>query len=451
MFTYIGKEIKEHLFSVRSILIIVMLFIISISKVNEHNQFYYLYKWDHMKNESKNEYEVAYMLHSFYNEKIRFGTTIEDEKIIETYDLLLDTCKEMDLAIQKKDLKTFNEKYLLTQLIRGSGSMREEFLDFEKDFFIDTEDLLVNLSGGYKYEDLEMDTEIDTSLGSKLYNYSKIRKAINIYENNSYHLGRSQIDGFRFLYIYLGEILSTIIIVSIIILFFDNIARDIHNGNIKMSLSMLRSREKYLISKIISSFISIIIIILAVGIVMTFLVGIRFGFASRKEATLYYEGNMSFKPIYNTLDSAIKDPQELVGVDGISSYKYRDDSGVEAMGVRADVNYITMDKTLLISLLYIVGIVTFYVIYINLISSISRNRIINLFIAFVLFLLPSVLSKQLLPSGDYLNISPFSIDNPTRILSGNYNITLMFACIIILVSIIVSFTISNIYFKNKDL
>ena len=88
---------------------------------------------------------------------------------------------------------------------------------------------------------------------------------------------------------------------------------------------------------------------------------------------------------------------------------------------------------------------------ITFVSGLKKNKITNLLIIILFILLPNLISKRYLASGETPNFSPFSMDNPFRIMDGNYNVTLLTSIILIVVSLLITYFVSIKYWKTKDL
>lgn len=53
--------------------------------------------------------------------------------------------------------------------------------------------------------------------------------------------------------------------------------------------------------------------------------------------------------------------------------------------------------------------------------------------------------------GEHINLSPFSMNNPIRILNGTYNTTGITSIIVLLVGSILMLVFNLYYFKRKDI
>ena len=107
-------------------------------------------------------------------------------------------------------------------------------------------------------------------------------------------------------------------------------------------------------------------------------------------------------------------------------------------------------KVLLIGMFILILYVAFYVTLCTLVSSMQKNKIIS----FVFLMLISISGTILclpLTQDEHINISPFSMNNPIRILNGTYNTTAISSILILLGASLLLLMLNLYYFKRKDL
>lgn len=243
------------------------------------------------------------------------------------------------------------------------------------------------------------------------------------------------------------DIIPLICMIIIIILSFDGVNSEWTGGNQKMILTSIYSRNKYIISKVIVGSMYAFSVILIPVMIISIGYGMLDGFSNYNYPVLYSKDNFS---ALKTINNYVAFDLSNVGYNltlGLSIY-----SGFPKaeMGMSNSLMVAPLFKVLLIGMIILILYITFYVILSTLVSSMQKNKIVS----FVLLLLISISGTLIsipLTLDNHINVSPFSMNNPIRILNGTYNTTAISSIIVLLGASILLLLFNLYYFKRKDI
>lgn len=283
-------------------------------------------------------------------------------------------------------------------------------------------------------------TWIDHFLTESKYYYT-------LYKNNIQPIHKKHIDSITFLYIYLNDIIPIFLGFIVLIVIFDSINDEWSNGSLKLVLTQPFSREKYLISKLIAGMLQVVFIVIVPALTISIGLGFFDGFKNYNYPVLYLEkGFQTFQPLPNYLQRDF----ERVGANqslGISTYSNIPDV---SSGMSSRLTLTPLYKFLLLALLLLLLCIVFYVVLNNLISSITKNKIIALAISAIITLMGFIISQRW-TVGDKYNLSPFTMNNPVRILNGTYNVTALTSVVVLVSTSLLLFLSNILYYRRKDL
>ena len=235
--------------------------------------------------------------------------------------------------------------------------------------------------------------------------------------------------------------------IIIIILSFDSVNSEWTGGNQKMILTSIYSRNKYILSKVIVGIMYALSVILIPVMIISIGYGIFDGFKNFNYPVLYSRDSFT---AFKTINNYVEFDMSNVGYNpslGLSIY-----SGFPKaeMGMSNSLTIAPLYKILLLGLLILILYITFYVILSTLISSMQENKIIS-FVLLILISIGATFISMPLTLGEHINLSPFSMNNPIRILNGTYNTTGISSIIVFLVGSILLLLFNLYYFKRKDI
>ncbi len=101
------------------------------------------------------------------------------------------------------------------------------------------------------------------------------------------------------------------------------------------------------------------------------------------------------------------------------------------MGISNRLTLMYLYKFLILSIILLLLSIIFYVALNTLISSLSKNKIVGFIISAIITIVSTIISKPL-TMNEHLNLSPFSMNNPIRILNGTYNVTALASLLILI-------------------
>lgn len=310
-------------------------------------------------------------------------------------------------------------------------------------------DIWDDVSGGIEYEDIDFypsgftDFKFGTLVIAKYYH--------QLYQNNLEPVYSDDINNVTYLYDYLFTIVPNLILVICIMFIYNIINREKNTGSLKLIITQSTSRWKYYISKWISGLIHVIFVIILPAVSISTILGVLNGFVSMKYPTLYLKGTMTnFKPIVNYLDAAKVSLGFYPKLIGFSYYAPVSKVVQNLLPVHGKVEVIPFYKYLLMVVLLTILFIGFAVALIQLISAIINKELISFVVVSLIFVVGTLVSTPY-KYEKHLNLSPFTMENASRIVIGTYNVTALTSIIILLFSTILLLFIGCKYFKKKEI
>lgn len=240
---------------------------------------------------------------------------------------------------------------------------------------------------------------------------------------------------------YLENILPIFLGIMIIFLGYDLINSDLESGYIKTLVNGGISRTQYIIAKVIYLSIYSLIIILVPIFLISIIMIFKDGLSSYNYLTTYYKDNFSFNTITNNIPYQTNDL--TLGMDYIGTVP------LNKYGVDLTITLIPVWMKILMSLPLLILQVVFLASLTSLVS--MKFRGIASLIASSLFYFAGTALSEGMKYGEKVNISPFSLNNSIKIISGNNNSTFLIAFISLTVASLFLILINSIFFNKKDL
>ncbi|WP_350344563.1 ABC transporter permease subunit [Proteinivorax tanatarense] len=434
MKSYIKFELKRKLKDPKTWFLMAIIFIISFQMIGEYRA-----------DDARRPYryvcfrDFPELLLDSYSQQ---DTNVPDDILIDSLHIWMETYDQAQAAYVAENYNEYTRLYSFAELLMSRYSHPRE--DDPRSEWWDQEIKKVwdEVSGGLAYEEIELYNSTNSSslygflINGQLYHHLHI--------NDIEPIGRYHMDSMTFLYHYFREILPILLVFVVVILVFDSINDQWKSGNLKLILTQPFSRKKYLLSKLTTSILHVLFVLLIPALVISLFLGLSDGFENFKYPVTYLEGGFtSADPLPNYLE---RDAERMGNYQalGISGYSI----------IRGDISerltLMPLYQFLLLALALLVLCTVFYVALNILISSVTKNKIIGFSAAAVISIIGIAVSQRWIVD-EKLNLSPFTMNNPVNILNGNYNTTPLLA-IIVLVTATAMLILGNIwYFKKKDL
>lgn len=444
----IWLELKKKIKQPKTWFLIVMIFIISILAIKD-------YRMEAMRDTVNYFDSLGEVIEDISCSRYgRYLSEVEGTSMYETarknYELIYNTGTQIRVNGQKNDYKEANRLAAFSWLLLAKDRAQKEGGIREALFNKQAKDIWESVSGGIEFEEVDFKPPFGLRgiweeynlflLNAKYYNY--------LYQHDLEPIpNRYEIGSMTFLYLYFNKIIPMLLGIIVLILTFDSINEDWLSGSIKLALTQPFSRGKYILSKIIVGVLHSTFVVL----VPVFLITIVFGFFDSFENYNYpvlflKDGFTSFEPIPNYIefDPGYHGFNLHLGISLFSGYP----KGEGYVNSRIDL--IPLAQFLLLTILLIILFIIFCTTLNVLISSMIKDKITGFIIAGGITLIGMTLSSKLVT--EYrCNLSPFSMNNPVRILDGTYNVTPLVAILILVVTSLILFTINVLCFKSKDL
>ena len=126
------------------------------------------------------------------------------------------------------------------------------------------------------------------------------------------------------------------------------------------------------------------------------------------------------------------------------------DLGIGLFFPHERMEVISFYKYLLMVLLLTILFIAFAVALTKLISAVINNEIISFVAVTGVFVIGTLISSPF-KYDKHLNLSPFTMENASRIIIGNYNVTALTSMLILLAATALLLCIGNRYFKRKEI
>ena len=441
MGTYIWFEFKRKINNPKTLFLIVLMLVLSFQRIGH-------YRLEGAKYSS-------YVSFESYGESIenlgsilfqRYGEGSEKDR--DSFKLFMDTGEQVKIAAKEEDYREWTRLSAFAALIYAKSAAYGEGEQEKESFKSEAIEIWNEVSNGIDYDDVDFKYGDKTAYKtSSDFHLSEARYYHTLYKKGLDPIGRNHINSITFLYRYFDDIIPIAIGFIVLILIFDNVNEEWSNGSLKLVLTQPLSRKEYLASKLIVGILYSLFIVLIPALIVLIGFGIVNGFQNYNYPVLYLgEGFKTIEPLPNYLK---RDVDEKGGNDfqGISIYSNIPGSN---SGLSNRLVLIPLYKFILLSLLLLTFCIIFYVTLNLLISSTTKNKIIAFTISGLITLIGTVYSQKWIV-GDKYNLSPFTMNNPVRILNGTYNATALTASIVLLGSALIIFLCNNLYYQKKDL
>lgn len=436
-------ELKRNIIHPKTWFMIIILFILSFQMIGD-------YRGESIRNPIESTFEFRGKQTERNGNRILFEYQKGPEISRSSAEILVDTGVQMRLAARQGDyikwsrLNSFSNLIWAKAAAQNMHTGRKERLDL----FEEASSLIWNdVSGGIPYEDIDFingDPSLSTSFVSNLFKHSSYYHIL--YKNQLNPIGRYHVDSMTFIYHYINKVIPGLLGLLVLILVFDSISGDWSNGSLKLILTQPFSRRKYLLSKMTIGVLHTLFIIIIPIIVITLVLGITGGFGNYNYPVLSLEeGFTSLQTIPNYLE---QDTNRFGNhwIMGISAYSQMPENS----GISPRLTFMPLYQFLMLSVLLLTLCIIFYVSLNILISSITKNKIVGFSISGLVTLAGITISQRWV-DGDQYNLSPFTMNNPVRILNGTYNSTALMAVIVLCLSGLFIFILNNLYYQRKDL
>ena len=448
MRSLIWLGLKKRIKQLKTWFLIIMILIISILAIRDYQAKSMEYTGDYFDSLGKHIEDLSYSRYGIYlpNEE---GRDIY-EKLKNNYRLMYNTGTQIRINGQDNNYKEANRLASFSYLLFAKDVAQKEGGIREILFHRQSAGMWDNVSGGIEFGKIDFNPPIGYwGIWQQYYYYLLYAKYYNyLYQYDLEPIShRNKMGSMTFLYQYFNKIIPVLLGAIVLILTFDSINEDWLNGSMKLTLTQPFSRWKYILSKIIVGVLHSIFVIIIPVLLITIVFGFFDSFENYNYPVLFLQdGFTRFEPIPNHIEF---DRENLgfncdIGISLYSSYPKGE------VYVHSRIDLIPLYEFLFFALLLTILFILFCVTLNVLISSMIKNRITSFTVVGGIILIGTVLSNKLVTGHKY-NLSPFSMNNPVRILDGTYNVTALVATMILIGALLILFMINVLYFKRKDL
>lgn len=445
MGSYIWFDFKRRFISSKTVFIIILILLLSFLKIDDYNNKSTL-------DDNSKFYNDAEIIEDRGKRDLHYYIIENegriDDNIVNSYKLIEKIGVDMQRAIKNNDYKEYNRLSALGKILTAKDIAINESILREMSLKKQVSNMWNELSDEVHYDDIYFDDRGFT--GGRIFFHKFLTEAkhdYELYKKDLVPIDPYYIDSTTFIYTYMRDILPLILMIIIIILSFDSVNSEWTGGNQKMILTSIYSRNKYILSKVIVGIMYSISVILIPLMLISIGYGIFDGFKNFNYPVLYSKDSFT---ALKTINNYVEFDMANVGYNGVVGLSIHSGIPKGEIGMSNSLTIVPLYKILLLGLIILILYIAFYVILSTLISSMQKNKIIS----FVLLMLISVggtLISMLLTLGENTNLSPFSMNNPIRILNGSYNTTGISSIIVLLVRSILLLLFNLYYFKRKDI
>lgn len=370
-------------------------------------------------------------------------------KAVESYDLFSQTIKDAEQAAYEDDyieyarLKSFDSLLIYKMAGVGYNTMSEAVVKR------DIGELWEDVSGGISYDAVDFrpfTTLYSTGLKTNL---TIARFYHSIYENRLRIEYTDENTTASVVYRYLDGVLPITLLLFGLFFSYQAINKEKENGALKLLLTQSIHRSKIYFAKWISSVIQIMAA-LFIPIFMVFVsICIKTGNTGLKYPLPYLQGIFSrIVPIANyAATSESGEPVTLLASRGIGHIATSIPI-INQWVFHPDIAYMSLARYVFVVFILTLFFAAFIVAFVQLISTLINNVQLSLAVALSSYGIVTLLSMPF-TDGEQINMSPFTLFRPTRILEGLYNITPLTAVIILLISTAILLVIGSQLFKRK--
>lgn len=380
---------------------------------------------------------------------------LADSKLVETFPetasslrVLKETGTKARLEIYSSNKKEYNRLttfgYLLLAKDRAEKSGKLRALAFK----LVAKDMWDDVAEGRSYDSLTFEGANFSFIREDYYQFlMRARLHYELYQKNLDFVDKNHIDSSTFPYHYLNKILPWLMGFIVTMLLFDCISAERMNDSIKLLLTQPLSRSRYIISKVIAGCIHSVFVILSPMAVITLIYGMIDSLRNTGYPVLYLKNGFgSLKPIENYLEFDMINRGFNFSI-GFSLYSaIPKGSGA----ISPKIGLMPLYRFMLLGLILVVLYILFMVIFNVFLSSLMKNKVIGFIASFLLTAAGIGISRYLLASSGR-NISPFTMNNAVRILSGTYNVTPLGAVLVLCAGSLVLLIMTLLFFRKRNL
>ncbi len=377
-------------------------------------------------------------------------------------------------ALSNGDIKTYLY-YQLTDSIENYEFYENVYAQLlEKnraqwaDGLFDDQDELIKMRQEIGWEIVPY-TLTDQHLNS-LYNhayYTQLFKQNLRYNYALYNSGETmasiyRVDAITSLMHYQSKILPSITWIITILLLMDSMFRDFTNGTIKMLITLPKDRGRYILVKMISSWLSTIIVLLIPIVVVFALLFLRHGFTSANYPVLAdirgfgsFKSNFEYAKLYTDYNQSTYAPQPYgiaQVVNGLYASDY--DRGTFATlfleAPSFSLSVIPLWKLILFATVPYLLIIMFLNAFGVMMSILIRNRNGFIGVSALLIGLSMLIGSQFFGQS-WLMFNPMSLSNGFALVEGILPLTTLSALIVLPIYSFVCMLIAMVRFKKLDI
>ena len=446
MFILIKRDLKQKIINPLTWFLILILFMMSMININEirnqrinrvfegHDAFSLIktgaFKWSEMFDER----EKMLFPKAYYSESVKEKT---EEQIIIANET--NNVKEVVRLMAFSSLLWAKHGFVGSDMIMNTV-FEEKVIDMWKD-----------VGGDIEYKDIDFTSSIKIGNTEREWSLLMAKYYHHLYRQDIEPIYSDDINNITYLYDYFFNIVPKLIVVISVVLIYNTINREKNNGSLKLIITQSINRRKYYIGKWFSGIIHILFIVISPAIIISSLLGYFYGFAPLNYPTFYIKGTMtSFKPIPNYLD-AIKMKFGTYPKLKYWTFSYYAPASTNfPTTTHRKMEVIPFYKYLLIVLLLTILFIAFAVALAQLVSAIVNKELISFAFTSIIFTVGTLISIPFKYEKN-MNLSPFTMENASRIITGTYNATALTSVIVLSISSILLILIGITYFKKKEI
>lgn len=369
-------------------------------------------------------------------------------KAVESFDLFSKTVKQREQVAFEDDyieyarLSSF--RMLLTYKLYGVGNSEMSEAGVEKVIG----DIWKDVSGGVPFDSVDF-RPFSSLYSDRLGTYlTAARFYQRIYKNELRIEYTDENTTASVVYRYLDDVLPIALLFLGIFFSFQSINKEKENGSLKLLITQSMHRSKIYIAKWISGVIQIMTALFIPIFIVFAAIFIKTGNSGLKYPLPYLQGIFSrVVPIANyAMTSEGGEPATLAtrGIGHIATSVPMTNIWI----FHPDVSYMSLAGYIVSIFILTLFFTAFIVAFVQLISTIINNTQLSL--AATLSSMGVIILLSIpFTHGERINVSPFTLFRPTRIIEGLYNITPLTSIIILFFSTVILMTIGSHIFKRK--
>lgn len=369
-------------------------------------------------------------------------------KAVESYYLFAQTQKQAERAAYEDDYIEYARRksfrMLLVYKMAGVGYNTMSEAGVKKNIG----ELWEDVSGGISYD--SVDFRPFTSLNSAaLGSYLTIARFYHmIYENRLRIEYTDENTTASVVYRYLDGVLPIALLLFGLFFSYQAINKEKENGALKLLITQSIHRNKIYFAKWISGVIQIMTA-LFIPIFMVFIaIFIKTGNSGLRYPLPYLQGLFSrIVPIANYAATAESGEPATMATRGIGHIATSVPM-VSQWIFHPDVTFMSLAQYAIVVFFLTLFFAAFIVAFVQLISTLIDNVQLSLAVSLSSIGIMTLLSMPF-TGGEQINLSPFTLFRPTRILEGLYNITPLTSVIVLFVSTAILLVIGCQIFKRK--